>query len=288
MKDNSHKWEFGMYPISERMASRYDVAVQNLLEFLEKPYVLPDDLTTSISEVKGIFNRIARQDQLDWFSVSEKLGYPSKPEATFFAQKLKQINTYIKSNESGKLSIHPFTTLTLLRYLKNWIFGVDFSKSSFVYLLSKKDDPKKIKIGRTTQLISTRAKQINSASGIFEPYGARHAFKVKDSKVAEKAIHQLFAQQRIRNDREFFHMKYYEAVKQIQEFLVEGNLLLKNKGIIQEYDPKLKTGKLLADQMIILHFDQNSFLKSSIELKKHNLAEFDFNHFKGKVMHLSK
>jgi len=286
MKDNTHKWEFGMYPISERMAPRYDLAVQNLLEFLEKPYVLPDDLTTSISEVKGMFNRVTRQDQWDWFSVSEKFGYLSKPEAKFFAQKLKEINTCIKSNELGRVSIHPFTTLTLLRYLKNWIFGVDFSKPSFVYLLSKKDDPEKIKIGRTEQLISTRAKQINSASGIFEPYGARHAFKVKDSKVAEKAIHQLFVQQRIRKDREFFHLKYYEAVKQIQEFLVKGNLLLKNKGVIQEYDPKLKTGKLLADQMIILHFDQYSFLKPSIELKRHNLAEFDFNHFKKQIINL--
>jgi hypothetical protein len=31
----------------------------------------------AISEVKGFFNRVARQDQWGWFTVARQLGYPS-------------------------------------------------------------------------------------------------------------------------------------------------------------------------------------------------------------------
>jgi hypothetical protein len=40
-----------------------------------------DTYADSLSEVKGLFNRIHRQDQWDWFTVFEQLGCPGRKKS---------------------------------------------------------------------------------------------------------------------------------------------------------------------------------------------------------------
>lgn len=66
------KWGFGMAsPKPETQASRQRAA-ERLMAFLDVD-TRDDGLLDALSEMKGLFSRIARQDQWDWFSISRAL-----------------------------------------------------------------------------------------------------------------------------------------------------------------------------------------------------------------------
>ncbi len=73
----SEKWGFGMAPpkpTTQRRRIASCVAVDAIIRSRTMPS--PDESTLdAISDVKGLFNRVARQDQWDWFTVCGQLGY---------------------------------------------------------------------------------------------------------------------------------------------------------------------------------------------------------------------
>jgi hypothetical protein len=66
--------EFGRLAVSDRMRPRYSNAVSQGLQCL-KEGIVPDK--NAISELKGMFNRILREDQWDWFTVWKLFGLPN-------------------------------------------------------------------------------------------------------------------------------------------------------------------------------------------------------------------
>jgi hypothetical protein len=101
---------FGVYPISDRMWSRYNCAVDATLDFLSSG--TPDGKQTaqSLSEVKGMYNRTLRRDQWDWFSVYEALGRPSEPEARKVVEWLVNLRTALVGAD-----VNTVTTLLQMR-----------------------------------------------------------------------------------------------------------------------------------------------------------------------------
>ena len=64
-----------MAPISDVMRRRYDRAVEVGLQVLVEDASMLDVDVDGLSELKGMFNRCARQDQWDWGSVPRTGGH---------------------------------------------------------------------------------------------------------------------------------------------------------------------------------------------------------------------
>jgi hypothetical protein len=62
-------------------------------------------------------------------------------------------------------------------------------------------------------------KEINSATGIFEPYGVRAVWIVLKAPLVEKAVHDALTEYRVRGDREFFELNYVTAFKIIGDIV---------------------------------------------------------------------
>jgi len=76
MKENA-RWGFGFAPLNEDTIYRYNKALSQTSDFvLGKDPADGISITDEISTAKGLYNRILRQDQWDWFTVNMYLDYP--------------------------------------------------------------------------------------------------------------------------------------------------------------------------------------------------------------------
>ncbi len=79
--------DFGFLPISDGMRPRYQRAVTVGLA-LVRGVALTAEAAEPLSELKGMFNRVARHDQRDWASVSAALGHPGRAVAARWAREI--------------------------------------------------------------------------------------------------------------------------------------------------------------------------------------------------------
>ena len=99
----SEKWGFGMAPPKPITHRTRLEAAECTLGVLASRSTMPNAdplVMESLSVVKGLFNRIVRQDQWDWFAVASQLGFPSRRISQVIAQELSQICTAIKSGDT--------------------------------------------------------------------------------------------------------------------------------------------------------------------------------------------
>ena len=77
----------------------------------------------------------------------------------------------------------------------------------FVYVISNDAFEGGIfKIGMTTQLPKDRVKQINSATGVPQPFLIDILISTQNAKRLESALHSHFSDKRVSNNREFFNL----------------------------------------------------------------------------------
>ena len=281
---NIAKWGFGMAPISSRMRQRYDRAVQTTLDLLYGNPVDPQIVADALSELKGMFNRCVRKDQWDYAMVHEELGAPAETDArkivghlitmrrAFVAQNQEIVDDVRQRLESGNI----------LLYLENYQNGNarrdDAYDAGWIYVLSTRETPNILKIGMTSRSVSMRVKEINSATGLIYPFGARYVFRVNDAKEAEEAIHKTLSGYRIRSDREFFEIQPGEAIRLIRQCLERHRLRYRTKGAIVWFDHAKNHGFLSAGRK------EDVFVRGS-EVGKDELSmltpgadvEFDLN-----------
>ena len=77
----TQKWGFGMAPLKKETQKKNRQAiilVMNLIKYSETPKAT--QIVDSISWVKGLFNRIVKQDQWDWFTVNVYFDYPTNKD----------------------------------------------------------------------------------------------------------------------------------------------------------------------------------------------------------------
>lgn len=84
--------------------------------------------------------------------------------------------------------------------------------SEIVYILTNEAMEGLVKIGRTTTSIEQRIKELDNTS-IPLPFQCFYAAEVANSALVEGKLHRIFADKRIRNNREFFRV----AVNQVKE-----------------------------------------------------------------------
>lgn len=221
------KWGFGMAPIKPEIQWKNCKAINQVKNFvLSKESV--DGIIDNISFVKGIYNRIIKQDQWDWFTIYMYMDYPDSLDVKDIVCALANLRRAIIQNNNSLVekSRKKLELSNFILYCNNYLtFNIHMkTRKEYLYILSRREEKDILKIGMTTRNVQKRVNEINSATGILYPYSARKVYKVKDCQKVEKEIHFLLADYRIRMDREFFKIPYKDACTLIEEYLAESCL----------------------------------------------------------------
>lgn len=226
--ENIQKWGFGMAPLKPRTAQSNQIAIVAVKNFVNgEGSTKLDTISDDISRVKGLFNRVVKQDQWDWFTVNMYFDYPTHRDLVSIVNALSILRRAIidkdillKKKALNTLKLSNFNT-----YCENYLyFNINTeTHAEYLYVLSRREEKDILKIGMTTRNVQKRVNEINSATGIVFPYSARKVYKVKDSTRVEKGVHSLLASYRIRADREFFRIDYAKACSMIEDYLMQEN-----------------------------------------------------------------
>ena len=214
------KWGFGMAPPKPELQQRRLDWVSHVLGLLK--YESPqEESPMAVSEVKGLFNRVVRQDQWDWFVVFQQLGCPGRVKSRKVASKLTELRKTITTEKSTPGDVlDSLRDLGVIRHLTNVLSEDTRDRySEQIYILSTREQPRVLKIGFTTRSVLDRVNEINSATGVVIPYGVRAVWSVRDARDIEAKIHRSLADYRVRSDREFFYMDYKTAFERINNLL---------------------------------------------------------------------
>lgn len=224
----AQKWAFGMAPPKPVTQQRRQSAARLVIHTLDDAQI-QDGVADALSEIKGLFTRIARQDQWDWFTVSAALGYPSSRISWLVSDTLAAYRrdvlagTTLTSSSAGLL----LRRLPVRRCLAVFLGDArikDEPDAGWLYYLSTREQRDIAKIGMTTRTVEERVREINSATGVLNPYGVRACWRVSDPRSAERLVHAALRPHRIRADREFFRIDYRHARELVDRLLRDQHL----------------------------------------------------------------
>ena len=143
----SERWGFGMSPPKPAVHKTRRDASECTLRVLEPRSTVPNAdplVMESLSVVKGLFNRIVREDQWDWFTVAGQLGYPSRRISRVIAQELSHLRTAIKLGhetkyETTKTNLRRLPTRRCLSVLLGTAKIADEPGAGWIYILSTRN-----------------------------------------------------------------------------------------------------------------------------------------------------
>jgi hypothetical protein len=215
------KWGFGMAPVKPETQRRRGQAAIEVLGALKADSADPPS-AVAISEVKGLFTRSYKQDQWDWFTVWTQLGRPGRNRCECIARYLGELRRSVLGQNPDRAEVlrtrlRRAGATELLSGFLEFRAGLLSGEpgTGYVYIVSTRTSPQLLKIGYTERTVEQRLKEINSATGVAEPYGVRAVWTVQNAPEVEKAIHGALAQYRVRTDREFFELPYGVAFQAI-------------------------------------------------------------------------
>ena len=220
------KWGFGMAPPfpqvqTERLSSAK--CVRDLLVGTPNMQAVARE-EKYISLFKGLVTRSWKQDQWDWFIVWSQLGRPSRCRLRFFSDTLNSWRrSALGGNEKEFLSaMQNLFEARLQRTIGIFLGEIEpWRPEGQIYILSTREMPSILKIGFTNRTVEERIKEINSSTGVVIPFGVRAVWNVANAPEIERRIHQLFSKFRVRADREFFNIDYFEACSAIYSLIKE-------------------------------------------------------------------
>ena len=227
----AEKWGFGMAPPKKKTQISRNVACTRFLETLYSEE-LPDsdvNILEVMSIVKGLFNRIVREDQWDWFTVSSQLGYPSRRISSVIANEIALFRKAIKLQDpiafwSAKTNLLRLPARRCVLVFLGHMTVPNEPGAGWIYVLSTRELRDLLKIGMTTRTVEQRAREINHATGVAMPFGVRRCWRVSNPTKAEIQVHQVLHDFRFRKDREFFQVSFDVAVKHIDAVIRTGSL----------------------------------------------------------------
>jgi T5orf172 domain len=225
------KWGFGLAPPKQDTQRARLGSVAAVRSNLENDFALSSQSTLldDLSVVEGMFNRISRQDQWDWFTVKGQLGYPSGGISKVIAFRLAVLRSALRDGDE-RVGIAAWMDLRRLpsRKCLDVFLGrakiSDEADSGWIYILSTREIPDLLKIGMTTRSVEERVQEINRATGVVIPFGVRACWRVKTPAKAERLLHQEFDGQRIRSDRESFRIDFFQAEAHVSAALKSAEL----------------------------------------------------------------
>ncbi|MFG3525608.1 GIY-YIG nuclease family protein [Streptomyces sp. NPDC047917] len=217
------KWGFGMAPIKPPVQTERVRAAHTTLATLTKGRTAALGRLDDLSVIKGLFTRTYKKDQWDWFTVWSQLGFPAHRAARTVSGDLLALRRAIQDCETITTSrlISSLGSQGLVDTLQRYIDGTPLRRPGhgFIYVLSTREMPGILKVGYTDRDVATRAREINSSTGVPIPYGARGAWMVPHARHVESEVHALLAEYRLRKDREFFRMDFGQAAGLIDAYV---------------------------------------------------------------------
>lgn len=93
------RWGFGIAPPKPNIWKRYCSAAEIVQIFIETNQIeRKESALSALSEVKGLFNRIRRKDQWDWFIVWRRFGFPSQRGLWPIVEALQQLRISVRDD----------------------------------------------------------------------------------------------------------------------------------------------------------------------------------------------
>jgi hypothetical protein len=146
----AEKWGFGMAPPKAEVQAERIAAVINVSRLIDNEPIsltIPEALE-HISIVKGLFNRIAREDQWDWFYVKGKFGYPSAGLAKAIGFALSNFRGALRDNDAQavadiRISIRRFPLEKCFSLFLGKTKIRDEPNAGWIYVLSNADQSQK-------------------------------------------------------------------------------------------------------------------------------------------------
>lgn len=226
------KWGFGMAPIKKETMYNYKKSMHVVCCYISDERIHSiDDVVECISTLKGVFNRIRREDQWDWFIVNIHFDFPNINIINGIVESLQRLRKGILENdeiikEKNKERLNKFGLIELCQTFRDYSNSMSDDKNmQYLYILSRREEKEVLKIGRTSRDIEKRVKEINSSTGVLHPFSPRKVYKCRDSIITEKLVHKALEDYRIRSDREFFQLKFGIAKIIIEDILIENDLM---------------------------------------------------------------
>ena len=227
----SEKWGFGMAPPKHHTNVVRHSACVTFLESIASTELpaADDELLERLSTVKGLFNRVAKQDQWDWFTVAGQLGHPSPRIARVIADEIYNFRSGIRDTDvdafrKARSSLLRLPTKLCVSAFLGQLRIRNEPGAGWIYILSTREIRDLLKIGMTMRTVEERAREINAATGVAIPFGVRRCWRVLGPQRAESLVHDALAKFRIRNDREFFRVDFISAAKLVTELLGAAGL----------------------------------------------------------------
>ncbi|MFG2768940.1 GIY-YIG nuclease family protein [Streptomyces sp. NPDC048350] len=226
VKRIEQRWGFGLAPVKPHVQRGRIEAARTVLATVTQGHHAAFGRLDDLSTVKGLFTRTYKKDQWDWFTVSAQLGYPSLKEARQASSTLQHLRLCLRDGDlqAAAKAAAELQVTGFFERLRDFTAGTPprTDDRGFVYVLSTREAPEMLKIGYTNRDPLTRAKEINSATGVVIPWGVRGAWIVAHAQRVEADVHSLRADYRIRKDREFFHMPFGEAARVIEQYVARA------------------------------------------------------------------
>lgn len=126
-------------------------------------------------------------------------------------------------------------------YGESWQDPTDnITRPHYVYILVNPGIPGVCKIGFTKTTIYERCRQINSATGVIEPWYPVYSFKCPSGPLLESEVHKHLGKQgmRINDKREGFEIAVKDAISVIELFGKKYENVQKNSVHLQSNDTK--------------------------------------------------
>lgn len=229
-----HKWGFGMAPPKQEHLDRYCSVVRVVRDLVNgSSYPSKDTGLQALAQTKGLFNRCLKQNQWDYFILWSRFGYPEPRALSSIVRDLENLFSAWSSGdtpsfETALASLRANQLVVYLGLFLGEIVEVQQPGVGFVYVLETRENRNLLKVGSTERTVEVRTKEINQATGVLIPFGARAAWRVTDSEDAEKNIvHVALRASRVRPDREFFQMDFFQARGLITEALWKARRLVR-------------------------------------------------------------
>lgn len=162
MTEIYQKWGFGMAPPLPGTEAARQKAVAHVLELLGRtvlPVNAPETLE-ACSLVKGMFNRVLREDQWDWFSVASQLGYPSRMMSKLSGRALEELRTAIKRADEAAFRMARDLVFQLRADACLEVFlgrrQLQLPEDSgWIYVMSSRELRDLLKVGMTVEMCSS-------------------------------------------------------------------------------------------------------------------------------------
>ncbi|GAA0282555.1 hypothetical protein LNAOJCKE_1477 [Methylorubrum aminovorans] len=220
------KWGFGMAPPKPATMAERRAAARLVLDLLQvrlppEPSAVALD---AVSTTKGMFTRIFKEDQWDWFTVMGQLGYPSRGLAEAISKELTFLRSAIRDADAtgfltALINLHRLSLRQCLKVFLGELTIKEEPGAGWLYVLSTREWPDLLKVGKTERTLQERAAEINRATGVPIPFGVRRCWRVMNPALVERRAHECLADFRLRGDREFFRIGFHEAARRLGDMI---------------------------------------------------------------------